>query len=61
MSQHFKPRPTHVCTLCGAAWKYHEDGGFDRPSWQLVSDDCGKCCDNVTMGSQIVEIPHDGA
>ena len=42
--------PTHRCTVCGAFWIRWKD------SWSLCSKQCGKCCDNVAMGDQIVPL-----
>lgn len=43
-------RATHKCTICDAQWQ--DLGEF----WTLVSKDCGTCCDNAPMGSQIVPL-----
>lgn len=43
--------PTHYCRECKALWRRWPDG-----SWSLVTAACGKCCDNVPMGEQIVAL-----
>jgi hypothetical protein len=43
---------THACKVCGAQWRQWDT---DK-SWSLVSKTCGKCCDNVAMGDQIVRL-----
>jgi hypothetical protein len=40
--------PTHYCKVCGAMW--YKGADF----WSLRSKQCGKCCDSVAMGDQIV-------
>jgi hypothetical protein len=61
MSTYTPPFPSHVCVKCGALWKFHEDFPEHAPgSWQLVSDWCGPCCDNVTMGDQIMSLESKG-
>jgi len=50
------PQPTHYCKVCNAMWRRWDDG-----SWNLRSKQCGKCCDNVAMGEQIVSMTYDGA
>jgi hypothetical protein len=46
---------THYCRDCGALWReLPPDRAFPDGSWTLVSNACGKCCDNAPMGSQIV-------
>lgn len=47
---------THICVLCAARWKKHDD-----ESWSLVSEDCGPCCDNAVMGIQIIPLNPDGS
>lgn len=42
--------PTHKCRECGALWKKHD---FPEESWQCVTPNPGKCCDNAIMGKQI--------
>lgn len=44
------PAPTHYCKECGAMWRRYGD------VWNLRSKQCGPCCDNVTMGDQIIEM-----
>jgi hypothetical protein len=44
-------RVTHYCKVCFAMWQQHDD-----ESWSLRSKACGKCCDNVPMGEQIVAL-----
>lgn len=54
--------PTHKCKVCGAMWRFYrkEETGADTDSWNLQSDECGTCCDQVTMGEQIVPVSfHD--
>lgn len=51
------PAPTHRCTICGALWRYWLQRDSGSPdSWSLHSNACGKCCDNVAMGGQIVRL-----
>lgn len=53
--------PTHRCKICGALWRLNAADPVNFPpphpfangSWTLVSISCGKCCDNVEMGTQI--------
>lgn len=45
--------PTHKCKVCGALWRYNEEGAG---SWTLRSSACGSCCDNAAMGDQIEPI-----
>lgn len=45
--------PTHKCKVCGALWRYNEEGAG---SWTLRSPTCGSCCDNALMGDQIEPI-----
>lgn len=49
-------QPTHYCKTCHAMWRRWPDG-----SWNLRSNQCGACCDNVEMGDQIAPMGHDGA
>lgn len=48
--------PTHKCRVCGALWRVQLPMDTLEPdeTWSLCSKTCGKCCDNVTMGEQIV-------
>ena len=42
--------PTHECVLCGAFWKSSTE------CWNLASNSAGSCCDNTTMGDQIMRL-----
>ena len=42
--------PTHKCKVCGALWILW------ATHWNLASRECGKCCDNMPMRDQIVEL-----
>jgi len=44
--------PTHRCKVCGALWICRSD------SWSLCSKECGKCCDNKPMLTQIEPLLH---
>jgi hypothetical protein len=48
--------PTHRCKICGAFWRLYADPLDAGGSWSLRSPTCGKCCDNVSMGEQIVSL-----
>lgn len=50
--------PTHKCIKCGALWSYQlkRDTGAANDTWNLVSEQCGECCDNVPMAEQIVAL-----
>lgn len=55
--------PTHRCKVCGALWKLWKDGeGHPKVTagWNLRSEKCGPCCDNVEIGDQIEELPAEG-
>jgi hypothetical protein len=48
----------HRCKICGALWRLNPPSSVQPDgSWTLVSEKCGKCCDNVEMGSQIEPVP----
>lgn len=50
-------KPTHYCVVCAARWIKWPDG-----NWTLQSEDCGPCCDNVSMdAAPIVEFQPDGS
>lgn len=53
--------PTHKCQVCNALWRINlkRDSLFENDTWQLVSKECGKCCDNSFMGEQIVPVEMD--
>lgn len=54
--------PTHKCKVCGGLWRLWDARDLPRGSlpsgeegcWTLVTQNCGKCCDNEFMGDQIV-------
>ena len=46
-----KIRPTHMCRDCGAYWIQWKSG-----VWSLTSPSCEDCCDNVSMGKQIIRL-----
>lgn len=49
-----RPVPSHLCTICGAMWRYLTPKEFGTAdSWTLISPFCGACCDMAPMGEQI--------
>lgn len=50
-------RPTHRCKVCGALWMEFKEK--EKWWWTLISEECGKCCDNEDMGEQIEILKYD--